>query len=260
VRTPAVDTVDKQGRPIRSVGAFALVVLLVVALGIWIDANKGQPLPAAAMDAAASETPAGDRSSTRPSSPPPNVRALGSPELLPVGRHSLHGAGIPISFSVPSSGWARFGGLYISKNTIGPQDAEAVIFWTGVWRSPYARACGQWWGSPGGDLAGWAAEASRARGTHLIEGPEPVAIGGHAAQHVVLDVRKDLACEPGLFHTWKALHQGPFWASVDIGDRVRIWLVEVGRKTLYIEADTHHNARSDIKRELSGIVESIRFD
>jgi len=169
--------------------------------------------------------------------------------------------GIPLSFSVPSGGWYRFGDLYISKSTVGPQVADAIIFWTEVGRSRYAVACGQWWGAPDGSVADWAAEAARKRGTKLVKGPVDVMIGGYPAQHVVFTVRNDnVACNPGFFHTWKAKNKGPFWDGTRVGDTIRIWLVEVGGKVLFIEGDTHMGAGAHLRQEVQRIVESVVID
>jgi hypothetical protein len=177
-----------------------------------------------------------------------------------LGKQSLTGNGIPFTVSVPSSGWYRFGDLYISKSTIGPQSAEAIILWTDVWRSNGARACGQWWGSPVASVAEIAANASKARGTELVTGPVDVMIGGYPAQHVVFTVRKDVACNPGFFHRWKAVETGPFWDSTEVGDTVRIWLVKVGGRVLYIESDTHEDAPLNLEQEVEQIVASMVFE
>jgi len=53
---------------------------------------------------------------------------------------------------------------------------------------------------------------------------------------------------------------GAFWGSTDVGDTIRVWLVKVGRKVLFIEGDTRKYVRSNLKREIEQIVGSIRFD
>jgi hypothetical protein len=263
---PAVESLDTPRRPVRVVVVPALAVGFVLVLATLFSRNGQLPTPVALTDPAppgALSTPgalSSGSASTDPPVPQGRTKPLGSSARLRVGRHSLHGAGVPrLTFSVPSDGWEQFGGLYVSKDTNGSQAAEAIIFWTGVNRSKYAQACGQWWGSPGGTLADWAAHVSRARGTDLIAGPTQVTVGGRTAQHVVLSVRKDVACNPGLFHRWKTVQWGPFWDGIDIGDTSRVWLVEVGGKILYMEADTHQNAGLDLEREVQQIVGSIDF-
>jgi hypothetical protein len=223
-------------------------------------ANDRLLLLRAGVDAGSSPTP-----TPGPSAPSPD--ALGTatiePEPVSVGRQSFTVNGIPLSFGVPSDGWSRFGDLYISQSTVGSQAAEAIIFWTGIWRSASARACGQWWGNPDASAAQIANNVSRGfPGTiALIEGPMEVAIGGYAAQHVAFVVLSDVdSCDPGFFHSWDAVNVGDFWAGIEVGDTVRIWLVEVGGEILYIEADTHENAGADVKEEIDRVVASMEFD
>jgi hypothetical protein len=162
-----------------------------------------------------------------------------------------------LSYGVMTGGWWQFGDLFIAKSSRGPQGAEAIIFWTDVGRGNQARACGQWWGSPVGTIRDWAEQASKGR-SELLLGPTSATVGGFAAQHlvfVVSDARK--ACDPGFFHTWKNPIEGPFWSGIEVGDTVRIWLVDIGDKILYIEADTHAYADPQLEREVERIVGSI---
>ena len=182
------------------------------------------------------------------------IEHIGSPVDARVGTQSLTVRNIALTFDVPSHGWYRWDDLYITKNTVGRQAAEAIILWTDVGPTEHARPCGQWWGSPVGGLARWAWQAANKPGTELVSGPRAVTIGGHDAQHVVFTIRKDVGCNPGFFHTWKAAYVGPFWESTEVGDTIRIWLVDVGQKVLYIEADTHARAGADLEEEVDGIV------
>ena len=255
------DAIEPTGRSPRSTIAYVVAVLvLIVVVGAWLNGQGASPEPAAATSVAPRSTPTGAGSSTQPPPLTPKTENIGEPTTARIGKQSLTMNGIPLSFSVPTSGWARWGDLYITKSTIGPQDADAIILWTDVWRGNHARACGQWWGSPGGSVTEWARQASRTRGAELVTGPAGVMIGGYPAQHVVLTVRKDVACNPGFFHHWDAPIVGPFWSSVDVGDTVRIWLVDVGGKVLYIEGDTHNYAGAHLKKEVDKIVASTVFD
>jgi hypothetical protein len=167
---------------------------------------------------------------------------------------------VPLSFRTRTRGWFKSGRLFVSKSSAGPQGAEAIILWTAIDRGIYAQACGQWWGSPAGSAADYALSASTSRGTHLVEGPSRVVVGGHAAQHVVFTVQRDVGCDPGFFHTWRPVEDGPFWTSTEVGDTIRIWLVNVDGTILYIEGDTHEDAGPQLEREVQRIVDSIRFD
>jgi hypothetical protein len=77
---------------------------------------------------------------------------------------------------------------------------------------------------------------------------------------VVFTVRKDVACNPGFFHTWTPVDEGPFWSGVLVGDTIRIWLVEMNGIVLYIEGDTHRYAGHGLEKEVERIVGSMRFD
>jgi hypothetical protein len=178
-----------------------------------------------------------------------------------VGSHSLTVEGVPFSLSVPTSGWERFGSLYISKNTVGPQGAEAVIFWTSFPDGAYPCAHLLLPGHPTApSVADLATAVSTARGTELIAGPSDVTVGGRAAKHVVLTVRDDVGCRPGYFFGWQQHREGAFWAETEPGDTIRVWIVDVNGTRLFIEAETTKQAGSDLDREIQQIVESIRFD
>ena len=258
-RSLSSDPDEPTSRSARSTIAFVLgALLLMVAVGIRLNKEGEGP---ASTSVAPSLSPTRNSSSTSPSLSRPRTASISSPKSVGIGRESLTVEGIPFSFSVPSEGWWRNGDLFISKSTLGPHGAEAIILWTGIAGSkPFARACGQWWGAPDGSLADWAAEASRNSGTELVSGPADVTVGGYAAKHVVLTIRNDVACDPGFFHRWKAVDVGPFWLSTEVGDTIRIWLVRVGGTILYIEGDTHDYAGAHLKREVDKIVSSMAFD
>jgi hypothetical protein len=266
-RSPGLDpptspkgALGSSSRSIRSAGPFVLAALvLTVVLGTWLRSHE-EGAPAVSTDAAFHETPISDGSPAPVISPSPTPAGFGSSELRRAGRNSLIVDGVSFSFSVPTSGWERFGNLYISKSTVGPQGAEAIIFWTAMGGGVDAEACGQWWGSPVGDVADFAVHASRVRGTELVTGPSDVTVGGRAAKYVVLKVREDVGCDPGLLYTWQEAAGGAFWTSTDVGDTMRVWLVKIGRTVLFIGGATHEDAGSDLQQEIQQIVGTIRFD
>jgi hypothetical protein len=230
---------------------------LTIPLGIRLSANEEGAAPASS-DAPAHETPANDDSPTPVVSPSPTTARVRFAEFLRIGRHSLTVEGVPLSFSVPTRGWARYGKLYISKSSVGPSGADAIIYWTSVSDGALAEPCGQWWGSPVGSMADFAAEASRKPGTELISGPSDVTVGGRAAQHVAFTVREDVGCHPGFFYTWQQVLGGPFWFGAHVGDTIRVWLVKPRGTLLYIEGATHPD--SGLAQEVQQIVDSIRFE
>lgn len=182
--------------------------------------------------------------------------------------------GVRFSLSVPQTGWEngpheRIGGiggkfrdrsLYISKSTAGPQSAEAVIFWAGFRDGGEAAPCAKLLSSDSGRSTGaLAAAMANAPGTRLLRGPSRVTVGGRPATHLVLRVRKDFGCDPGFFFTWESQLWGAFWPGTDVGDKIRVWIVDVGGTRLFIEAETKEAGR-DIDQEITRIVESIRFN
>jgi hypothetical protein len=180
--------------------------------------------------------------------------------------------GVRLTLTVPRTGWgpgpleviggkARAHSLYISKNTIPPQDAEAVIFWTGFHDGGEAVPCAKLLGSAsGGSTADLAAAIARAPGTERVSGPSRVTVGGRSAQQVVLTVREDLGCAPGYFFSWRFRMGGAFWEKTNVGDTIRVWIVDLNGTRLFIEAETHKQAGRNLEQEITKIVGSIRFD
>lgn len=204
--------------------------------------------------------------------------------LPPLLRHSLtvdvRGSNSPgssqriaFSFSVPSWGWESFGSMSVNKSAVGPQNAEAIVYWAGFPFSAFAGACADPLGRlvprSAGELA---AAVSTAAGTQALTGPSEVMVGGRAAQHVVLAVREDFGCDPGYFFSWHTSMGGAFWRETVVGDTIRVWIVDVGRgRHLFIVGETKPKtsvprSESDLYdprtlgKEIEQIVESIRFD
>jgi hypothetical protein len=177
------------------------------------------------------------------------------------GRYSLTVEGVPFSFSVPTPGWERFGSISLNKSTVGPQGAEAMIYWTGFPEGIYADPCGHLRSaSVGPSAAELAAAVSMAPGTTLVTGPSDVTVGGRAAKHVVITVREDVGCDPGFFYTWQDAEEGALWPMTDVGDTIRVWIVDVDGTRLFIAGETKTAAGSELEQEIQQIVESIRFD
>jgi hypothetical protein len=177
------------------------------------------------------------------------------------GRHSLTVEGVPFSFRVPTPGWERFGSISLNKSTVGPQGAEAMIYWTGFPEGVHADPCGHLRSaSVGPSAAELAAAVSTAPGTRLVTAPSDVTVGGHAAKHVVITVREDVGCDPGFFYTWQDREEGALWPMTDVGDTIRVWIVDVDGTRLFIAGETKTAAGSELEQEIQQIVKSIRFD
>jgi hypothetical protein len=179
-------------------------------------------------------------------------------------------AGVRFSFRGPRAGWESFKSIptkkspsrpiSLNKSTVGPQGAEAMIYWTSFPDGDYADPCDRLMApSIGRSVASLAAAVSTAPGTKLVKGPSDVALGGHPAKRVVLSVRKSVGCDPGFFYTWREGFGGAIWETTDVGDTIRVWIVAVGGTRLFIAAATNEDASARLKREVKQIVESIRF-
>jgi hypothetical protein len=200
-------------------------------------------------------------SATPPPSPSPTPAVAPPVERALTGRHVRTVGGVRFSFNVPRSGWERFGSVSINKSTVGSQGAEAIVFWTSFPDGDYAHPCANLL-SPrvGSSTADLAATVATAPGTELVTGPSDVTVGGRAGKHVVLIVREDVGCDPGFFFSWQDVELGALWVTTNVGDTIRLWIVDVGATHLFIEAETTKQAGADLEREIKQIVESIRFD
>jgi hypothetical protein len=232
--------------------AFALVAIVATPaiLGDAGEAESAGPVPIAPTDRL-SRIVAGVGFSFRVPAPQPRACSACPPPLAwesgPILRQP-HGP-------------PRAGSLLISKSTVGPQGAEAIVFWTSFPDAEDADPCANLLTPPvGPSAADLAAAVATAPGTEVVRGPSDVTIDGHPAKHVELTVRKDLGCDPGFFYTWRYDTLGAFWPGTNVGDTIRIWIVDVEGVRLFIEAETSKEAGSDVHQEIQQIVESIRFD
>jgi hypothetical protein len=194
------------------------------------------------------------------------VRGIVPIHVSSTGRLSRVVEGVPLSFRVPAAGWEPFGTISINKSIVGPQGAEAIIFWTSFPDGDDAHPddadpCDNLLSPPVGPTASdLAAAVSTAPGTELVAGPSDVTVGGLPAKHVVLTVRDDVGCDPGYFYTWQDMWWGALWPMTGVGDTIRVWIVDVRGTLVFIEAETNEQADSDLEREIQQIVGSIRFD
>jgi hypothetical protein len=238
--------------------AAAVVVVAVIAIGLLPANDRGEQEVIAIAPSPHSPL----RSATRPPSPSPapTPADVFPTDWVEIGRRFLTVEGIPFSYAVQTSGWSPYGSLLVSKSSVGPQGAEAVIFWTGWPDGTDADPCGYAADPLAGSAADIAAGLARAPGTERITGPSDVTVGGRAATQVVLTVRADVGCDPGFFYNWKAQTGGPMWVSTRVGDTMRVWIVDVDGALLFIEGETNQDAGSDLEREIQQIVDSIRFE
>ena len=183
---------------------------------------------------------------------------------------------VQFSLSVPRAGWEngpdvrvgehfRNGSLFVSKSTVGPQAAEAVIFWTSFPRSGQAAPCGNLRNRPvGRSAAALASAVAGAPGVRLLRRPSDVIVGGRPATYVVVRVFLDLGCHPGYFFTWEPSYPrgkcwGACWLRSSVNDTIRMWIVEINGKRLVLQAEVTEQGNASLQREISKIVRSIRF-
>jgi hypothetical protein len=184
---------------------------------------------------------------------------------LAIGRHALTVDGVPLSFSTPALeqdlGWARDGSLSISKDTFGSQGAEAMIYWTGFPDGEDTDPCAHLLSLPAGaSAADVAAAVSAMPGTEVVTEPSDATVGGRAASYVALTVEDDLGCDPGFFFTYEPPPGGPGWWTTDVGDTIRVWVVDIDGMLLFIAGETKPEASPELERELEQIVDSIEFE
>ena len=261
---------------LRTLVALAVVLALVaVVLAVARESDVKRPAAAPAKKVV-TDVPSGD-DADRSVAP----RRRNPPQQPGIARLPVTEKGVKFSFRVPpTSGssedyvgdWERFssiptdksagGPISLNKSFSGPQDAEAIIFWTSFPDGDYADPCARLLSPPvGSSAANLAAAVSTAPGTELVTGPSNVTLGGRPAKHVELTVRKNVGCDPGFFYTWKEVPGGAFWQTTEVGDTIRVWIVDIDGTRLFIEAQTTRQvAGDDRKQEVEQIVESIRFN
>jgi hypothetical protein len=259
----------------RSAGAFVVgALLLTVALDAWLTSDEVRSSPSVPI-----RTTVGDSLVRLATAPPPSTAdGVGPIEYLPGSkscdsscRRELTIGGVPFSFRVPTRGWEAFGDISINKSIVGPQSAEAIIYWTTI-PGDYANPCPDVFGWPvpsssrpfgagiGARTVGeLAAEVATAPGTELLAGPSNVIVSGRRAKRVGLLVHQDLGCDPGYFFIWHDMEAGALWPATEVGDTLSLWVVDARETPIVIAALTSEQATRGLRQEVGKIVRSIRF-
>jgi hypothetical protein len=178
--------------------------------------------------------------------------------LTPAVAHRTTVDGVTFSLSAPAEHWVRYGELYVSKDAVGSQTAEAMVAWTRFPDGQFARAC-TWSGVP---LAAATAEdlatslATSVPGTVLVGGPRNVTLRGVAATRVDLWVSNLSACGRGYFFTWRGGQGGPFWDHPSAGDTITVWIFDLGGGPFIIAAESHGTL---LDSEVQQLIDSIEF-
>jgi hypothetical protein len=255
---------------VRRRGTWLLVAALAgIGVAATVEALRGEKEaapPAARQAATGAEKNTAEEPAVAPT--PAGIDLIEAP-LGP--RSAVTEEGVTFSFRVPTTGgWERFssistdrsagGPISINKSIVGPQGAEAIVFWTSFPDGDYADPCARVLSPPvGSSAADLAAAVSTAPGTELVTGPSNVTVGGHPAKHVVLTVREDVGCDPGFFYTWRDVNGGALWPTTGVGDTIRVWIVDVDGARLFIAAGTSEQASSGLEKAIQQIIRSIRF-
>ena len=106
-----------------------------------------------------------------------------------------------------------------------------------------------------------AAALDAQRMTSLSE-PEPVSLAGHEGLYVELTASKRIrpsTCTGGSFEVWSSGADGHWWLF-EPGQVDRLWLLEVGGRTVVLDARSVPGVTKGQIDVLTGIVESVRFD
>lgn len=249
-RPSRADVPRSPARTTRSAGTFALAVLVpIVAVGMWLGSREGGSAPA---------------SSTAVAEPTPSLgRSDGSSARLlttPAERTYQAVGGVPFSFRVPAGGWEEFSKISVNKSIVGPQGAEAIVFWTSFPHDDITDRCADMLSQADGRSASdLAAAVASAPGTELMRGPRAATVGRLPAKHVVVTVREDVGCDPGFFFSWDDVAGGAFWPDTPTGSTIRMWIVDVSGTLVVIGAASTVEANAELAREIQQIVRSVRF-
>jgi hypothetical protein len=241
------------------IGLAAAAVVVVVFLGYQFlsGPNVGGPSPV--------ETPTPSPVSTATPEATPAAYVYPDAGQLAIGKHQLTVEGVPLSFSVATSGWSIDEYGYISKDTEVAADQAEFLFWSLA--NIYSDPCAHTPLSPpvGPSTADLADAVWTAFGTGATE-PTDVTVGGRAAKHVVLTVPEDIGCDRTSFYLWYNAcggvlpEAGCYRYATELGDTIRAWIVDVDGARLFIEADARKAAGPEVEQEIQQIIDSIVFE
>jgi hypothetical protein len=234
------------------IAAAAVVVVALVGYNLLpATSGPGGP-PAVSPSPSASASPSLESSSTPAAFPPEGE--------LAVGRHSVTLEGVPFSFTVPS-GWTSNGIFGIDKATgIGP-DGAGFIFWDDAPVGVFSDPCGSVKAAAAGPSASdLAAAVASVPGLDVVSGPTDVTVGGYPAKHVVVTVREDVDCVANDFYLWYAPSADQARFATGLGSTIRVWIIEVDGKHVWIDGETYKGAGPEPGQEIQGIIDSIQFE
>jgi hypothetical protein len=232
--------------------AAAAAVLVATIIGINLLPGRG-----VGGDPSPSPTPS--------PSPSPSSSALPLSGEVAIGRYRLSQNSVRFTLEVATPGWTGEGGGSIAKGSfLSPSGAfvtaspEGI---DGVYADPCAKVPDTTTGPSAADLAAAVAAIPGLETT----GPTDVTVGGLPAKLVVVTIPDDIGCAPDDFFLWYddgacAGHDPcPRWAS-QLGQMIRVWIVDVDGRRLWLEAETWAGVTPEIEQELQQMVDSIQFE
>jgi hypothetical protein len=245
---------------VRSGIAAAAVVILAV-VGVNLLPRSGgfggdaSPLPSP--------------SSTVQPSPSPTPAAFVFPPEgeLAIGSHTAVLEGVPLSFTVRSSGWTSGGdgGSIFKGGEYELPDSAGINFWSSAPENVYADPCAHTPLSPppGASTAGLAAAVMKLPGIDVVAEPTGITIDGRPGQYVAFAIREDIDCDPHEFYLWYDESTGGAsggwrWAAA-LGALHRVWIIDVDGKVVWIDSETFKGAKPELDQEIQQIIESIQF-
>ena len=243
-----------------AVGAVAAVVLVVVAYQFLPTSSMGPPAssPTTAPTPTAVVTP-------RESASPPPLVDLPAEGPLSAGTHAAVLDGVPLSFTIPTSGWAGTG-YSVEKGEYGQPDYVGIDFWESAPENVYADPCAHTPLSPppSASAADLAAAVATVPVTNLVSEPTSINVGGHLAQYLVLTIRQNIDCEPHDAWLWYDESTGGAtggwrWAE-GLGATYRIWIIDVDGTLVWIDAYTFKDADAGLEQNIQDVIDSIEFE
>jgi len=197
-----------------------------------------------------------------PNAPP--LPAIGPGGWMPGGAHSLTVDGVPLTFTVPKlvadHGWTRYGTLNITFDAVGSQGAEASIYWTAFPDGADTDPCPSISLPRDGSIEDLANAVASIKGAMVEDRPRDASVGGYAARYVSFRVTDDRGCDPIFLFTSDPPGGGPGWWNTEFGDTIRVWIVDVNGRRMFIVGELKPAAPLWLRRDVETIVGSISFE
>jgi hypothetical protein len=232
--------------------AAAVVGLALIGMNL-IPAIGGVGGPSASSSSTPSPTPQATPSSTTRVSLPDSGN-------LEIGRNTVSVDGAKLSFEVADSSWEAYRRILIAKSEVGPQGAEAIVYWTPFPEGTQVVACGPWSNAPLATVDQLVNAVITAPGIEVVEGPSDIRVGARPAKFLTVRVRENLGCDPGYFFNWRAQGGGALWQMTQVGDTLRVLILDVDGTPFFIVGQTNADASRWLDAEVEQIMDSIRFE